>query len=467
MDNISSNLTFPIPITCIVGDETGLLKSVYFPNVFANKSEILKDRNNKGNSSRKIKSLNGSSSKRRKINHSGGGSNSGFTNDQNDDDEIDEDDVIIDEEDRVYQQQEKERKKKLIEAIKPKTVRINSSTTQTRSNGIDALCINRTSDDALISIATRSGIVQEWSMKKKQVLAETKLQHFNVPNAMNRAKSPLKKGTHISKKNRNHNLQLYSSLNGVEKIVGICNVNLGSGNKGGTKHIATCSNFGNLRINSLPSNDNKESHISVGQPVSKMRQAPSNCDVIAVGGKQLDLRLYSLNEKKQIWKAKNVRNDWLNMPVPVWVSDMDFFKEEKDGNTSSSYHKLVVGTGYSEIRIYDTRAGQKPVHFYKLPNVENNDKPPFMSVCASEDGKSVFAGDTQGRVLRVDVGTGKVISKYKSFTGSVRRLQVHPTLHNVLLSISIDRILRVHHIETRKLLMRMYLKQRLNTMEVY
>ena len=83
MDNISSNLTFPVPITCIVGDETGLLKSVYFPNVFANKSEILKDRNNKGNSSRKIKSLNGSSSKRRKINHSGGGSNSGFTNDQN------------------------------------------------------------------------------------------------------------------------------------------------------------------------------------------------------------------------------------------------------------------------------------------------------------------------------------------------------------------------------------------------
>ena len=36
-------------------------------------------------------------------------------------------------------------------------------------------------------------------------------------------------------------------------------------------------------------------------------------------------------------------------------------------------HKLVVGTGYSEIRIYDVRAGEKPVHFYKLPNVENND----------------------------------------------------------------------------------------------
>ena len=100
-------------------------------------------------------------------------------------------------------------------------------------------------------------------------------------------------------------------------------------------------------------------------------------------------------------------------------------------------------------------------------NVENKDKPPFMSVCASPDGKSVFAGDTQGRVLRVDVGTGKVICKYKSFTGSVRRLQVHPKLNNVLLSISIDRILRVHHIESRKLLMRMYLKQRLNAMEVY
>ena len=457
LTSASKIATKNVAITCIVGDETGLLKSVHFPNVFAKKSDIVNDNNNNNNNNNNNHQHD---SKRRKMNNG---------DRHNDIEDEGEEDVIIDEQDRIDQQREKERKKKLMEAIKPKTIRINGSTTQERNNGIDALCIDRNArNGTIVSIATRSGIVQEWSTERKKIIAQTKLQHFNVPNAMTKTKSPTKKGTHISKKNRNAHLSLYSKLNGIEKVVGICNV--GNSDGGEIKNVATCSNFGNLRISSLPSNDNKELHMSVGEPISKMRQSPFNRDVIAVGGKQLDLRLYSLNEKKQIWKAKNVPNDWLNMPVPVWVCDMDFFKEENGDMPSSSsanHHKLVVGTGFSEIRIYDTRAGQKPVHFYELPNVENKDKPPFMSVCASPDGKSVFAGDTQGRVLRVDVGTGKVICKYKSFTGSVRRLQVHPKLNNVLLSISIDRILRVHHIESRKLLMRMYLKQRLNAMEVY
>ena len=86
------------------------------------------------------------------------------------------------------------------------------------------------------------------------------------------------------------------------------------------------------------------------------------------GGKQLDLRLYSLEGKKRIWKARNVPNDWLNMPVPVWVCDIDFFQDSKNNSNVNNggnvgNHKLVVGTGYSEIRIYDVRAGEKPVHF--------------------------------------------------------------------------------------------------------
>ena len=440
-------------ITCIVGDETGILKSVYFPNVFAKKS----DYENIGASKRKAKRPD--YSKRRKTGRNGSyADESGFDS---------ETDVVIDEQDRIHLEEEKERKKKFIAAIKPRSTRINPATTQARSVGIDALCVeqNNETEDTFVTVATRNGIVQEWSLQKQQMIAQTKLQHFNVPGAMTKMKSPSRRKN--ASKASNSNLPMYSALNGVEKIVGICNVNKSSG---GNKNIATCSNFGNLRINALPSSDNVENHFSVGQPISKMRQCPSNLDVIAVGGKQLDLRLYSLEGKKRIWKARNVPNDWLNMPVPVWVCDIDFFQDSKNNSNvnnggNAGNHKLVVGTGYSEIRIYDVRAGEKPVHFYKFPNVENNDKPPFMSVCAAPDGKSIFAGDTQGRVMRVDVGTGKVICHYKGFTGSIRRLQVHPVQQNVLLSISIDRMLRVHHIETRKLLMRMYLKQRLNAME--
>ena len=51
--------------------------------------------------------------------------------------------TLIDEQDRIHLEEEKERKKKFIAAIKPRSTRINPATSQARSVGIDALCVEQ------------------------------------------------------------------------------------------------------------------------------------------------------------------------------------------------------------------------------------------------------------------------------------------------------------------------------------
>ncbi len=402
-------------LSCLVGDETGLLKHVFFPNVRAKPM---------GWSSKPVV-------KKRKI----------------DDDDKNAPTTMKIGDDSDNEDDEEKRKKALIEqkkAIKPQVTRINVGATQERASGIDAMCFLRPFQSSTsICLATHKGVVQEWDYSKKALVYETKQQHFNLP----------LEGKKDEKKPR------------VERTVGVCEVGTSATQSDGKlcRKIASCTNRGSMRITSLPSKDNKESLFSVGHPVHKMRPCPAANHVVALGGKDLDLRLYDLNEQKQSWKAKNVPHDWLNMAVPIWVNDIQFASSSSSGNTpADGGHTIFVGTGYSEVRLYDTRASNQPVSNYFIAS-PTGDKPPFMSLCPSNEGKCVFAGDTQGRVVKIDMGSGKVVSTFKGFSGSVRGLALDPT-ETLLVSVSLDRYLRVHDVLSRKQLMRVYLKQRLSTL---
>jgi len=46
-----------------------------------------------------------------------------------------------------------------------------------------------------------------------------------------------------------------------------------------------------------------------------------------------------LNEKKAFWKGKNVKNDYLDLTVPI--HDLDCaFKSENEFYVSTAYHKV-------------------------------------------------------------------------------------------------------------------------------
>ena len=382
--------------TCYIGDETGLVKQVFFPDVFAKPSVVAA-----ANFQKKRKAPEAAQA-------------SVYRDGSDDESEVNK---------------VEELKKAAVRAVKPQVTRLNEGVRQERAEGIDCMCLF---SDSKLGLVTHSGILQEWNPKSKTLLHQTKQHNFSTP---------------FEKKDQ--------TKPRVETIVGLCE--LGKTCLGGARTVASCSNRGTMRVTKLPSIDHQETSFYVGHPVSKMRPSPTVEHVIALGGKDLDLRLFGLSEQKQIWKARNLPHDWLNMAVPVWVNEICFAKGMNDQG-----HTMLVGTGYSEIRLYDTRADNRPVHNYVLPSPEG-DNPPFMSLCPSVDGKTVFAGDTHGRVIRVDVGSGKVMSKYKGFTGSVRALAVDPT-GEALYSASMDRYLRVHDVESRKMSMRVYVKQRLTTM---
>lgn len=86
---------------------------------------------------------------------------------------------------------------------------------------------------------------------------------------------------------------------------------------------------------------------------------------------------------------------------------------------------------------------------------------PFTCCCVTPDETTLIAGDTVGRVSRVDLRTLRLTGVYKGNTGSVREIVVHPSM-NVLATVGLDRIMRVFDIETRQQMHRVYLRQRLN-----
>lgn len=86
---------------------------------------------------------------------------------------------------------------------------------------------------------------------------------------------------------------------------------------------------------------------------------------------------------------------------------------------------------------------------------------PFTTCCVTPDELTLIAGDTVGRVSRVDLRTLRLSGVYKGNTGSIREIAVHPTM-NTVATVGLDRIMRVFDIETRQQLHRVYLRQRLN-----
>lgn len=70
-----------------------------------------------------------------------------------------------------------------------------------------------------------------------------------------------------------------------------------------------------------------------------------NKNIIGTGGKESDLKLYDINSTESglpIFQAKNVRNDWLNLRVPVWVTGIIFMAESKIVTSTGKYLNLSV-----------------------------------------------------------------------------------------------------------------------------
>ncbi|XP_006875090.1 PREDICTED: WD repeat-containing protein 74 isoform X2 [Chrysochloris asiatica] len=201
-------------------------------------------------------------------------------------------------------------------------------------------------------------------------------------------------------------------------------------------NLITCVDSGILRV---WCDDDKEASSSdpllelrVGPGVCKMRQDPAHPHMVATGGKENALKVWDLQGSEEpVFRAKNVRNDWLDLRVPIWEQDIHFLPDSQ---------KLVTCTGYHQVRVYDPASPQR------RPVLEATyGEYPLTAMTLSPEGNSVIVGNTHGQLAEIDLRQGRLLGCLKGLAGSVRALQCHPS-KPLLASCGLDRVLRVHRI---------------------
>ncbi|KAM6158069.1 WD repeat-containing protein 74 isoform 2-T2 [Rhynchocyon petersi] len=216
--------------------------------------------------------------------------------------------------------------------------------------------------------------------------------------------------------------------------------------------LITCVDSGVLRVwcdNEEETSPEPLLELKVGPGVCKMRQDPAHPHVVATGGKENALKVWDLQGSEEpVFRAKNVRNDWLDLRVPIWEQDIQFLPDSK---------KLVTCTGYHQVRVYDPASPQR------RPVLEATyGEYPLTAMTLTPGGNSVIVGNTHGQLAEIDLRQGRLLGCLKGLAGSVRALQCHPS-KPLLASCSLDRVLRVHRIRNpRGLEHKVYLKSRLN-----
>ena len=197
---------------------------------------------------------------------------------------------------------------------------------------------------------------------------------------------------------------------------------------------------------------------TAAKPVEAMRVYQQ--EFYAIGGNERSLKVYDVSTGKQRWKSKNVPNDFLSLRVPIYVSDLRVLK---DG------HRVLTATAHGQIRLYDMRSDNcRPVMEIKNEYKNNGAARVVMegwkSICVDSTEQKFVAGDRAGNMAIYELRQGmRRLGKFKDGVagGSIRDLECHPTRPYVA-SVGLDRYLRIHDMNTRRLVSKMYLRQRLN-----
>ena len=186
----------------------------------------------------------------------------------------------------------------------------------------------------------------------------------------------------------------------------------------------------------------------VGDNIQSMKQNLVKRNHIATGGKENNLKVFDLeNMDKPIFAAKNVRNDFLDLRCPVWVTDVEFLKNDTS--------RIIVGTGDHFVKIYDPKKQKRPV-------VEITwEEYPITSISVAPNGNALIVGNTVGSMASIDFRTNQKIGGFKGIAGSIRSIQCHQT-QDFVAAVGLDRFLRIFDVNTRELRSKLYLKSRLN-----
>jgi len=187
----------------------------------------------------------------------------------------------------------------------------------------------------------------------------------------------------------------------------------------------------------------------VGQDMWAFDLSPNEHKRCAVGGTEQLLRMWDLETSQCAWKARNLANDWLDLKVPEWIRGIRHRPQHPS--------HIFTATAYHKLRMYDINAGRRPVLDF-CPSERA-----LLTLATTPNPNYVIAGDSTGAMMLLDVRNGQQLGAYRGSGGALRDIMHHPDPSMpVVASVGLDRFLKIHHSITRRLIKRIYLKQKMN-----
>jgi len=102
---------------------------------------------------------------------------------------------------------------------------------------------------------------------------------------------------------------------------------------------------------------------NIGDNLTCAVRNPHRPDDMAFGFRDSTIQLWDIKlsreTKKPKWTAKNLPNDELDLPIPVWDTDLAYLSR-------TNAYSLVACSAYCDVREYDTRGPRKPVTATKV-----------------------------------------------------------------------------------------------------
>ncbi|KAF9603322.1 hypothetical protein IFM89_034671 [Coptis chinensis] len=227
--------------------------------------------------------------------------------------------------------------------------------------------------------------------------------------------------------------------------------------------LVTCTRKGNAALRSLEVDKTPSEDSTCNDSVTTWNVCSSGevlCSAVhgnesqaLFGGKGVEVNLWDLETRSKTWSSKAPPKSSLGIFTPTCFTAATFLNKE-------DHHKIVAGTDNHQVRLYDISAQRRPVISVDFREA------PIKAVTEDIDGHTIYIGTGSGDLASIDIRTGKLLGCFLGkCSGSIRSIVRHPEIP-LIVSVGLDRYLRVWDVKTRQLLSAVFLKQHLTNVVI-
>lgn len=169
-------------------------------------------------------------------------------------------------------------------------------------------------------------------------------------------------------------------------------------------------------------------------------------------GEEKDLEICQLDldakSAKPIWQARNVKNDRLDLRVPINVTALLVVPPISSSSDTTNQTTIITGTKLGQLRIYDPKQARRPIADVKASSA------PIACLALGPTPDKIIFSDTRNTVATFDTKAKSIGSKYLGSDGCVKSLQNYN--NSYLVTGGLDRYVRVYTIDRRQCVAKIY-----------